>query len=796
MATRSHDAAVDSSPTTALASRLGGLSLRDPVPVPVPVAATVPRRAPLTPTDSTNRPRPWTFDRDSTEEQTLKPSRDDDDDLAALAVSSTITELSMSIQDVSTLIFEIQELRHTTTTTATSDDADKHGLSAMDHALIKLDARLDEVGAELNDVRRRVEPLLPEAAGLLFLRDKWHSTLAEWDQVERDAEMLGHEMNEDKWLVVFNSVTKQAEVMMRSLDKVLSQSHAFVHDVDRRRRRGRDDSGDIQPLLSSFVALHRSLHAKVKYYSPACDRVLAILGQGIADRSTKNGQVLRRFADMKLRWRELHDRIAQVEAEMGRVETWLERAAGPPQVDHDDHRDDASPVGGKIATVSPLRRLANKMSPNSNSTPTRPDRFFRRASSSSSPSSHPNLPRPAAPGPPPPPLPLPLPQTPLRRATSPMPMPTPGSALANRPRWNPSTKRTDEEREVLSQSHLGHGRPAARPSGARPSSRLSMTSSLSRSYSGAPRPISPAFSDASSSAGAIARDRPATPSRIPRPASVIRPRSTTPYDGHAAANTSILQRIASSPPPTTRTSRPPPSSNRYSLSRSTGSPPPRPPTIPRSSSASLLAVPSPDRLGPSSARAASPSLTSSNHHHHHLRGGQTPEPSLIAHAHRLARVVRAPASSSTTTLRPRPSRPLSPAAAFAPGGGTTGAAATATAVSYVANAADPLDRAVAAVVNALPLALHVERVVQNESTAVFAEQLVQARYVLSLAPPPPPTTTTTSRGGVLLKLVDRVGRRTPRGIRGDATTKKVVARVGGGWQDLESHCLSLIARAL
>jgi len=713
-------------------------------------------------------------------------------------------------------------------------------------------------------------------------------------------------MKEDKWLVVFNSVIKQAEDMMVSLEKILNQSHQFVWDVNRRKGRSSSSTtsdssrlpastsasslssfstsshqlppADIQPLLSSFVALHRSLHAKVKYYSPACDRVLKILGKGISDRSTKNGEVLRRYSEMKSKWKELQGRIGRVEQEMKGVEDILKEAAGPEEVkekENDMEKSKRSAEFGSTLTpprsspagrISPLRRLANKISPTS--TPTRPERF-RQSQSYTSPSSSAMLPSTSAtsgssspstsslggvkPTPPRPPKSLkrfvsgsnnsptsPPPQTPQprppslshrrsasalsashgstasnlfgvsgsgrptpipRRAISPMPMPAP--SLAERPRWNPSAKRTDEERETLSQSVLGNGRPGGggtplatrngrnSATGLRSSSRMSMNSSMSRSYSGA-RPVSPAFSDASSAV----RDRPSTPSRIPRPSSVIRPRSTTPYSAYDNPDTtSLMQRMASSPPSIAssaqRSSRPPLASARYSLNRSTG---PSSFRMPRSSSASLL--PTTGTLSPPRAVSPSPSATSSSAFHYR---GQTPEPNLMAHAQRLANVrpppfPRMPSNyrasqdltpraigGPTSSSRPPSSLAYSRAGAFSPlpNGESTASA-------YRPNPLDPLDKAVSEIINSLPLGLYVERIDPplTRQQADQSERTNTARYSFGLNP------VVDQRKAVMLKLIDRVG---PRAKKGE---KKVLVRTGVGWQELESHCFDLMAQAV
>ncbi|SCV70331.1 BQ2448_1725 [Microbotryum intermedium] len=411
-------------------------------------------------------------------------------DLTLLIINSGITEFSMSIQEVNTILFEIQELRHSTSAmnpstsphgsspssstglfhgertlsssltsagaidhdefhsheaaslTTSISELDLDGsqtaaklvatrteastLSEVDSALMRLQERLESLAKasqqmgsdeEYSQLESQISPFLDESGtpsgSASFLASKWSTTMFEYESVQKDAEMLSEELKEDKWLVVFRTVSSQAEDMMRSLEKVLTQSHQFVWDIERRRptavtisvsRGGTDTTsnaatssgstsapprsamstflsrslptttspmarkayfGDLetmQPLLASFIALHRSLHSKVKYYAPACDRVLKILGKGIADRSTKNGEVLRRFNEMKTRWRNLVERIARIEAEMHGVEEMLRDAAEPSAA-----ASTSSPVrtprrhASSDKHDSPLRKWANKV---------------------------------------------------------------------------------------------------------------------------------------------------------------------------------------------------------------------------------------------------------------------------------------------------------------------------------------------------------------------------------------------------------------------------------------------------
>ncbi|BGP17615.1 hypothetical protein JCM10213v2_005650 [Rhodosporidiobolus nylandii] len=876
----------------------------------------------------------------------LQPKESEEtDELALLVVSSSITELAMSIQEINTLIFEIQELRHTTSSASTdpqqtpkppsngfssslspsssstslpgststpSDNAS--ALSEVDAALIRLDAKLDAVRAEFATVEAQVKPLIGGAASagdaegeLVFVRQKWAEMLGEWESAQQDAEGLNDELKEDKWLVVFRTVSQQAEDMMRSLEKVLAQCERQIEDAIQGTagttatsplRLPRSPSAPLSSLLSgsyfpdsttaqtqlaSFSALQKSLTAKVTHYSPACSRVLKILDKGISDRSTKNGEVLRRYGEMKARWRNLRERIQRVEAEMKAVEAELREKAGAagqaskePQkarTRQSEYGDTLTPPRPDVASpgrASPIRRLTNTLSPDASGLPaasTPPSASsIRRAGlppSASSPSlttarsatsagnydtlrastsssrAGPTPPRPpksvkrlvsdsqvSSPAATPPRTPQALAH---RRSASMLSTSVPSSATssvfgtraarpslrpisptpndaASRPRWNVSTKRTDEERETLSQQAMGKGGrlsiggaypPSASKNGRhsamglRPSSRMSLSSSMSRSYglsNASNRPVSPAFSDASS---AMHRERPSTPgSRIPVPSSATR-RSHTPFSSlDDSEPTSLLQRAVSPTPGLA----PPSSASRPSHGRW---------TAPSTSSRSRLSTHG--ALSPP--RATSPAFSTSSA----LYRGQTPEPSLIAHAQRLAHV-RAPPSASRpppvprvpnayrnsldpqTTPRagssgtfggPRPSlsRPPSVLSNGRFGAVTPLPSAGATpATDYVSNPHDPLDQAVSTILMALPLLLHVSRVDPPLSRAQAAQaEVFQARYQFSLHP------LEDSRRAVMCKLVDRLG---PRAKRGE---KKVLARVGGGWQDLEAHLLSLLA---
>lgn len=73
-----------------------------------------------------------------------------------------------------------------------------------------------------------------------------------------------------------------------------------------------------------YQNLCKSLKAKKTYYVPSTERVLAILGQGIAERRTHNGLVLKHFNDMKARFAQVQERVLQVEDSMASLKEQLQ----------------------------------------------------------------------------------------------------------------------------------------------------------------------------------------------------------------------------------------------------------------------------------------------------------------------------------------------------------------------------------------------------------------------------------------------------------------------------------------
>jgi len=117
---------------------------------------------------------------------------------------------------------EDQELRH-----KSQGSSDTSGTNnEIDQLLVSLDERLNSVSKGVKTVTDALEPLnqtpVPSgfgADGEAAVMTRKHAALVvEWEAAKSESETLRDEL-EDKWLVVFRTVTEQAGGLMSSLEK-------------------------------------------------------------------------------------------------------------------------------------------------------------------------------------------------------------------------------------------------------------------------------------------------------------------------------------------------------------------------------------------------------------------------------------------------------------------------------------------------------------------------------------------------------------------------------------------------
>ncbi|KAJ3734979.1 hypothetical protein DFJ43DRAFT_1059886 [Lentinula guzmanii] len=689
---------------------------------------------------------------------------------------------------------EIQELRH-----KSSLGTQLEQLTSSTQSLMSLDEKLERPNETATILRKHI------------------TLVAEWEAVQDESEVLREELKEDKWLTVFRTVTDQADGMMSSLEKGVNRCQEFIWQV---HRRGIEDTmGNSQISLTrpekvaltieTFTTLFDSFEAKKKHYMPATSKVLAIIDKGVRDRVTKNGETLRRHAET------FRERIARTDADMGSVRQILTH--GDASSEHDSSGT-ASSQNGYLATppngrapsssstisrsISPFKKFARRLTGSAKSpvSPVTPLSINKtNASGSRTTSSEPVLRRQKTSlftslrGPS-------TPITPDRPSHKYSQSLTPDSSPRN-PRvdlkntsgrnsnklpWNSSTK-VEHEATIKATppkrapSAAGLYGDASYASSAMNLSGGTYRRSVSRTSMASSRPWSPVTSSVSTNQSSTAFPR-LYPPPPPIPFSFRPPsRAQTP----SRARTPGLTTTTPRPRPKTPSHIPGPSDKlKYIAGKSDAGWDDDESVSGRafSPTQSVTSTPGgglPPRP-PSRSMIPSPSLTFKVY----AARSQTPESALKARAQQVpvyqgtlgrssARPSLPPSSFREASTSRAPSRSTSRTGAFTPSG-TSGLPIH----EYVpGNNKDPLDIEVAFVVNSIAHGLLVERVDPPLRRAPGENEEVKAQYAFSNA---------LSRKVVTCKLTTL----TRSGKSGMMTTKKVMCRVGGGWQDLSHYILN------
>ncbi|KAI0325894.1 hypothetical protein GY45DRAFT_1329634 [Cubamyces sp. BRFM 1775] len=775
-------------------------------------------------------------------QMSLKGKGRSQEDLRLLAVSTHMTELSYAISDIQTRIFEIQELRHKSQSSRDSSNAS----SVIDQSLVQLDERLDSVSKGLKAVNESLEPSLSRAektpTHITYQSDeeaavlrKHAALVADWDSVQKDIQVLREELKEDKWLTVFRTVTEQADGMMSSLEKAVNRCQDFLWQV---QKRGLDDSATASNASSSgrsdkpltyetFTALVDSYEAKKKHYMPATTKVLSIIDKGVQDRVTKNGECLRRHAECTQRWRNLKERITRTDTDMDNLrrifmqgdsalseggssqsgQTTMSKngyLATPPSGGKSKGRSPSS-SNTLSRSISPFRKIARKLKAAGSGTKSpSPGKATPVPSRSPAPSRVPSSEPPRTlrhrssmfnffqGGQPPTPTTPERPSHKYSHSLTPESSPASkkieaNSTLKSRPAWNSSTRVEAEDRSGTIKKSPRRpsvsGLPRSSADDIPPVPPL-YKRSLSRSSMASSRPWSPvtsSVSTAQSSTTPFSLYRPPSRSHTPGPPSAmlsgssVSPRSRPKTPSHIPAPSKSHFRSMSAAgdvSPTSLMHRAMTPSRALSPTQSITGIPVRPP------SRSMIPIPSvhvSSASRPGTAMSYRPDSAMS--FHAAAQRAQTPDNPLRATPRPSVLQTRLPPSSfkdgHSVSPRTPGTRPASRAGAATPT--QDGHLEGPVHVYTPANPRDPLDAEVAVIVNSIPHGLLVERVDPPLRSIPKEGEEIRAQYAFS---------NMLGRKVVTCKLT------TMTRSGGKGTSKKVMCRVGGGWQDLQLYVMT------
>ncbi|KAI9320211.1 hypothetical protein BX666DRAFT_1920446 [Dichotomocladium elegans] len=186
-----------------------------------------------------------------------------------------------------------------------------------------------------------------------------------WENLRAEIDDLKDELKEDRWLTVFRQVADQVDVMIDGLEKTTAQCYAMIQQIRQWHSAGSNSNclnGTLsdamprgvlkngpssQPSTTSissssssgsagyngngnngihhqqqpppmdhykFRSLEKNFEAKYKYYKPSIDRMLAMLGNGIASRVGQDMTTSRRHQTMLQRWQQLKNEMDEMRA--------------------------------------------------------------------------------------------------------------------------------------------------------------------------------------------------------------------------------------------------------------------------------------------------------------------------------------------------------------------------------------------------------------------------------------------------------------------------------------------------
>lgn len=184
--------------------------------------------------------------------------------------------------------------------TASSLSQDDSSLLALFARMQPLRASLDFLPMRLSTFEARAEKSFPTACEELEMRRE--ALDASYKKLERDAEWLRKELGEDRWVIVFRGAGRQALKMQESVHRSLLKLSEAI-----------EAEGHLQ-MPPTMLKKMESYEAKKTHYGPAIERVISIIDRGVKERLTVNGEILRLHHDVQSRWESLRAQMREMDA--------------------------------------------------------------------------------------------------------------------------------------------------------------------------------------------------------------------------------------------------------------------------------------------------------------------------------------------------------------------------------------------------------------------------------------------------------------------------------------------------
>ncbi|KAI8059832.1 hypothetical protein BDF21DRAFT_455878 [Thamnidium elegans] len=261
-------------------------------------------------------------------------------------LTKSIELLIIQIDDISTMIFDFQEKKHasistasstssntselesssTTTTTTTDFSMDTKWLqnSKDDQLMIAIDNAFEPLLQSIEQIYHRINSMQIIDTRLNRIFDK---VKEKWEILQYERDELKFEHKEDRWLAVFRRVADKVDAMIDGLDRSVVQCYNLIQQTRDWQATQPTSTFDkfsksflrsihphhhptttTQPVdKDQFKSIEKSFEAKYKYYTPSIDRMLTMLGNGIAARATRDNPTSQRHDTMIIRWNNLKE---------------------------------------------------------------------------------------------------------------------------------------------------------------------------------------------------------------------------------------------------------------------------------------------------------------------------------------------------------------------------------------------------------------------------------------------------------------------------------------------------------
>ncbi|KAI8093412.1 uncharacterized protein BX664DRAFT_260054 [Halteromyces radiatus] len=280
-------------------------------------------------------------------------------------------DILLNIDSLTSTIFQYQEKRHLAMVTTDNDDSTTSNTLKDESLLSDIDQRVDPVFLNVEKVYARMTSSRPPLDESGILVRKHRLVQEKWECLRIEIDELKDELKEDKWLFVFRQVADQVDTMINGLDKTVQQCYNTIQQImdwhEQVQQQQQQLSSPHSPISivppldrEKFKAVEKNFEAKYKYYTPSIDRMLTMLGNGIASRVTKDSSTCKRQSAMLSRWQQLKTAMDDLrtrdlmDAERYLVETPLsESRANAGQINDDSPRQQHHQQGRKSHVPRP-----------------------------------------------------------------------------------------------------------------------------------------------------------------------------------------------------------------------------------------------------------------------------------------------------------------------------------------------------------------------------------------------------------------------------------------------------------